>query len=174
MGTTHLGCCTEFCRDLHKPIWVELRRDCSGMLGLPFRLLIAMVTVALVVPAVMSGWSSLDYMQTESRIQGEISRILVAAQRYLQAGSGGEVVDVSFRGGSLTRVEYVIFGDVPGGAYQRMARYKLTGGQEVLMSPKNPSVQLAYLDGSALTLSEGRYSLLVECEDGFSVTLRPV
>ncbi len=165
---------TEGHHDHLDPNWKTLRRDCFGVLGMPFRFLIALVTVALVVPAIMAGWTSLDYMQTESIIQGEISRILVAAQRYLQAGSGGEVVDVSFRGGSLTRVEYVIFGDIPGGPYQKTTRYKLTGGQEVLMSSRNPSVYFANLDGSALTLSEGRYSLLVECEDGFSITLRLV
>ena len=141
---------------------------------MPFRLLIALVSMALVVPAVMAGWSAADYMQTESRIQSELSRVVVAAQRYLQAGSGGEVVDVSFRGGTFTRVEYVVFGGDQDQGPGRDVRYKLTGGLEELLISRNPSVPFGSADGSSLKLPEGRYSLLVECNDGSSITLSVV
>lgn len=152
----------------------RLRGDERAVLGMPFRLLISLVSFALVAPIVQSGWTSVDYVQTERRIQGEIAKVLLAAQRYLQAGFGGETLEVAIGGGTFTHVEYVIFGDAPGGPYSRAVRYRLSGGQEEIMTVRNPSVPLVSRDGTSLLLVEGNHSILLECLDSESVTLWPV
>ena len=149
----------------------ELYRDDSGVLGMPFRLLVAVVTVSLIAPAVYSGWSTVDYMQIDSRTRAEISRVLTAAQMYFQAGSGGEIMDISLRGGSFTRIEYVVFGDYPGEPYSKTVRYKLSGGLESTITIRNPSVPLSSLQGGPLTLFEGSHKLRIECIDGATVTM---
>jgi hypothetical protein len=131
----------------------SIHRDEKALLGMPFRLLIALVSIALVVPAVMSGWSSVDYVQTDQRVRSEIARVLTAAQRYLQAGSGG------------------VFGDSAGHAYSRFVRYKLSGGDEQLVTVRNPSVPISSTDGGGLTLFEGSYPMHVECVSGIDVVV---
>jgi len=149
----------------------SIHRDEKALLGMPFRLLIALVSIALVVPAVMSGWSSVDYVQTDQRVRAEIARVLTAAQRYLQAGSGGEEIHVVFEGGTFTRIEYVVFGDSAGHAYSRFIRYKLSGGDEQLVTVRNPSVPISSTDGGGLTLFEGSYPMHVECVSGIDVVV---
>jgi hypothetical protein len=149
----------------------SIRRDGNALLGMPYRLLIALISIALVVPAVMSGWSSVDYVQTDQRVRAEIARVLTAAQRYLQAGSGGEEIHVVFEGGTFTRIEYVVFGDSAGHAYSRFIRYKLSGGDEQLVTVRNPSVLISSTDGGGLTLFEGSYSMHVECVSGIDVVV---
>jgi len=151
-----------------------LRSDELALLGMPFRLLIGLLCVGMIAPAVYGGWASVDYSQTERRIQSEVVRVLLAAQRYLQAGSGGETMDVSLAGGTFTDVEYVIFGDSPGGPYSRAVRYRLSSGQEEVMTARNPSVPLSSQSGGSLVLLEGIYSIRLECVDGQSVILTPV
>jgi len=151
-----------------------IRRDDKGLLGMPFRLLIALVTLALIVPAVVGGWSSVDFIQTDQRIRAEITRVLSAAQSYLQAGSGGESLHVSLHGGMFTRVEYVVFGDLPDQAYSRAVRYKLSGGERETIVARNPSVRLSSLDGGDVALLEGSYTLRVECFDGRTISIWPV
>lgn len=149
----------------------SIRRDDCALLGMPYRLLIALVSLSLVVPAVMSGWSSVDYVQTDQRVRAEIGRVLAAAQRYLQAGSGGETMDVVFDGGTFTHVEYIVFGDTPGQAYSRYVRYRLTGGDEQFMTAKNPSVAIVDLDSGGLRLQEGKYTIHIECLNGIDVAV---
>ena len=149
----------------------SIRNDEDALLGMPFRLLIALISISLVVPAVMGGWSSVDYVQTDQRVRTEISRVLTAAQRYLRAGSGGETLDVVFEGGTYTHVVYVIFGDAPGQAYSRFVRYRLTGGDEQLVTTRNPSVAIGDPDGGGLTLGEGKYSIHIECQNGIDVAV---
>jgi len=115
-----------------------------------------------------------DYVQTEQKIRSEISRVLSAGQRYLQAGSGGETIEISLKGGTFTRVEYVMLGDVAGGPYSRTARFRLSGGQEQLMTIRNPSVVMSSPDGGRIELLEGIHSLEVECLDGVGITIRMV
>lgn len=141
---------------------------------MPLRLIVALVSTALVVPTIVGGWSSVDYVQTEQRIRMEISRVIGAAQRYLQAGSGGEVMDVSLRGGTFTRLEYIIFGDASDQAYSKAVRYRLTGGAEQTMIARNPSVRLRSQDGVGLVLGEGTFAIEIACLDGLSVTVSVV
>jgi hypothetical protein len=149
----------------------SIHRDERALLGMPYRLLIALVSIALVVPAVMSGWSSVDYVQTDQRVRAEIARVLTAAQRYLQAGSGGEQMDIAFEGGTFTRISYVIFGDLPGHAYSRFVRSRLPGGDEQLVTARNPSVPIGMPGGGGLRLYEGSYSIRVECLNGVDVAV---
>ncbi len=151
-----------------------LREDENAVLDMPFRLAIGLLSLALVVPAVLGGWSSLDYVQTEQRIRSEISRVLAAGQRFLQAGSGGETIEVSLRGGTFTRIEYVALGDAAGSEDSRTVRYRLTGGQEQIMSARNPSVALYSPDGGRIRLLEGVHTLMIECVDGVGITVRLV
>ena len=149
----------------------SIRRDGNALLGMPYRLLIALVSIALVGPAILSGWSSVDCVQTDQRVRAEIARVLTAAQRYLQAGSGGEQMDIAFEGGTFTRISYVIFGDLPGQAYSRFVRYKLSGGDEQLVTARNPSVPIGVPGGGSLRLYEGSYSIHVECSNGVDVAV---
>ena len=152
----------------HSP---SIHGDEEALLGMPYRLLIALISIALVVPAVLSGWSSVDYLQADQRVRTEIGRVLSAAQRYLQAGSGGEIIEIVLEGGTFTRVEYVVFGDSSGQAYSRMARYRLSGSEEQLVAARNPSVAIGLPSGGGLKLYEGRYSIHVECSDGAGVAV---
>jgi len=149
----------------------SIRLDGNALLGMPYRLLIALVSIAIVVPTVMSGWSSVDYVQTDQRVRTEIARVLAAAQRYLQAGSGGERMDIVLEGGTFTRVQYVVFGDLTGQAYSRFVRYKLSGGDEQLVTARNPSVPIGMPDGGGLRLDEGKYSIHIECLNGMDVAV---
>ena len=161
--------------DIRAPVFFcTLRGDDAAILGMPFRMLVGLVTLAIITPAVFGGWSTADYIQTEREVQVEISRVLTAAQRHLQAGSGGEVIEVSLKGGTFTRVDYVIFGDEHDQSYSRAVRYKLSGGQETALTARNPSVPLGSPDGGELRLVEGAYRLSVECADGATVTVWPV
>ena len=141
---------------------------------MPFRLTITMVSLTLIVPAVIGGWSTVDYIQTEQRIRTEIIRVFAAAQRYVQAGSGGEMLEMNLRGGAYTRVEYLLLGDLSEGAYSRAARYKLSGGQEQVMIARNPSVDFHSSDGGRIKLQEGVHNLEIECIDGVGITVRLV
>jgi len=138
-----------------------LLRDRRGIEGLPLQLLIVAIVAGITAPMVYAGLDAYDRGQVESRVRGELMRLVRAAQQYRIAGGGSETLELDLRGGYFVPVERVLIGDEAGGPFQSAIRYRV-GGDERAILAERPSVSMAGPDGKALSLVAGAYAIRLE------------
>ncbi|MCK5548353.1 MAG: hypothetical protein KAI64_05020 [Thermoplasmata archaeon] len=109
-------------------------REDNGMEGLPFKLIIVSLIMALSLPIVISNWMVHDRQETISRLQSELDFIEGQMDLIYDGGLGfgnSRVVEVTLRDGTFTEIEYIEIGD--GNLTSLMGksvRWKLKGEEE--------------------------------------------
>ncbi|MBI4415525.1 MAG: hypothetical protein HY557_00905 [Euryarchaeota archaeon] len=100
---------------------------------LPFRVFVSVIVAAITIPAMVNGLAAYEADAVSIRVVGVIDTVVQLAQQFYLSGGGSEDVRIELRGGMTVRLEYVEFGDVPGGPRATTARYKLGGAAEVAL-----------------------------------------
>lgn len=142
-----------------------ISRDEAGVEGIPLKLIIVMVIVAITVPVAWKGLESYDRSQTETNLVMEID-FLVAhiKQVYLSGMGNARDVDVDFSGGLVTSVERIEIGDSEDGVWSSI-RYKLGHENSRFVLIKNPNIPIARVnedDVGPLVVGPGRHTLRLE------------
>jgi hypothetical protein len=140
----------------------------EGIEGIPFKLIIIVLIMAISLPLIWGGLESYDRTQTENDLRNELEFFITRAKQVYFGGTGNaDNVEVNFRNSLFTRIEYIKIGDGPEGIWSSI-RYKLNhkGVETIVIG--NPNIPLAYDDNGnlkSLELGSGRYTIHLECRD---------
>jgi hypothetical protein len=148
---------------------VVISRDEAGVEGIPLKLIIVLVIVAITVPFAWKGLESYDRSQTETNLVMEIDFLAAnIKQVYLNGMGNARDVDVDFSSGFVTSVERIEIGDSEDGVWSSI-RYKLGGGNSRFVLIKNPNIPIARVnedDVGPLVVGPGRHTLHLETRCG--------
>ena len=143
---------------------MPLSCDCRGIEGVPIKLLIVAIVLAITVPLIFSALRGFDRARVEQDLEAELEEFVSMVQVIYTSGPGNSVtIEFDIPGGAFTRVETVSFGDVPGGSMSSVIRYRLQGRAESWMVLENPNVPMTGLDNVPLEVASGHYEILAEC-----------
>lgn len=132
--------------------------------GLPLQLIITMVVLAITIPLMFGGLKSYDRSRLETEINAQIEEFAASAQILLISGPGNSAtVDFTAPSGGLNRLDYMMFGDVPGGNFSSVIRYRIAGHQEASVLLRDPNVPMADDSDKTLELMPGEYRLNIRC-----------
>ena len=143
---------------------MSLSCDSRGIEGVPIKLLIVAIVLAITGPLIFSALMSFDRARVEQGLEAELDEFVSTVQVIYTSGPGNSVtIEFDIPSGTFTRVETVCFGDVPGGSMSSVIRYRLQGRAESLMVLESPNVPMIGLDNVPLEIASGRYDILAEC-----------
>lgn len=144
--------------------WRDLGNDIAAVEGLPLRLIIALVITAITVPMVFGSFKAYDANRVEESVLSEIREVSMAAQTVYASGPGNSIaIDFNPASGTMAKVEYVIFGDMPGGNMSSTIRYKIQGRAECIVPVISPNVPLCGVADVPLTATSQDCIILAEC-----------
>jgi hypothetical protein len=149
---------------------MSILHDEAGVEGIPLKLIIVLVIVAITVPVAWKGLESYDRSQTESNLVLEIDFLAAnIKQVYLNGVGNARNVEVDFSDGMMTSVERIEIGDSEQGVWSSI-RYKLEhkGSQFVLI--KNPNIPVTHVnheDIGPLVVGPGRHTIHLETKKGY-------
>jgi len=140
----------------------------EGIEGIPFKLIIIVLIMALSIPLIFGGLGNYNRTQTENDLRNELNFLIIRARQLYFSGTGNaDNVKVNFRNNFFTRIEYIEIGDGPEGIWSSI-RYKLNHKGVETIVIENPNIPLAYNDNGnfkSLELGSGHYTIHLECKD---------
>lgn len=147
----------------------RIPRDLGGVEGIPLKLIIVMVIMAITIPATFKGLESYDRFQTENNLRSELDFLSAnIKQVYLNGLGNAQDVEVDFKDGMMSKVEEIKIGDSEDGIWSAIS-YKLSHKNMQILLLENPNIPMGYeMDGEflPLELGAGRYTLHLECKEG--------
>lgn len=147
----------------------QILTDLGGVEGIPLKLIIVMVILAITIPATFKGLERYDRFQTENNLRSELDFLSAnIKQIYLNGLGNAQDVDVDFRSGLMSKVEEIQIGDSVNGIWSAI-RYKLSYKNTEILLIKNPNIPMGYMiDGEFLPLEigAGKHTLHLECKEG--------
>jgi len=140
----------------------------EGIEGFPFKLIIIVLIAVISFPLIFGGLENYDRTQTENNLRSELDFLTTRAKQVYFGGVGNaDNVEVDFRNGFFTKIEYIKIGDGPNGIWSSI-RYKLNHKGVETMVIENPNIPLAYNDNGnlkSLELGSGHYTIHLECKE---------
>lgn len=144
--------------------------DEEGVEGIPLKLIIVVVILAITIPMIWKGLESYDRSQTENNLRSEIDFLSMhIKQVYLNGLGNAQDVEVDFNDGMMTKIERVEIGDSVQGLWSSI-RYKLSHKSLEYLLIKNPNIPMGNVSNGEvgpLSCGPGRYTIHLECKDGF-------
>lgn len=141
--------------------------DRSGLEGLPLKLTIVAITLAISSPIIYGGLATYERSKVEAQLRGEASAIADMAKLVYTGGPGNaQQLKVRLTGGMTAHADYILVGDLEGGNFTSCIRYKAKGSPEQTLLVSRPNVPMRSPDNLALKLVEGNYDIMVECKSG--------
>ena len=148
----------------------QFSMDERGVEGIPLKLIIVMVILAITIPVTWKGLESYDRSQTENNLRSEIEFLSThIKQIYLNGIGNAQDVEVDFKDGMMTKIEWVKLGDSIEGIWSAI-RYKLSHKSDDLFLIKNPNIPVGNVSQGEigpLSLGAGRQTIHLECREGF-------
>ena len=144
--------------------------DQRGVEGIPLKLIIVMVILAITIPAAWKGLESYDRSQTENNLRTEIEFLSTyIKQVYLNGIGNAQDVEVDFKDGMMTKIDWIKIGDAVEGIWSSIG-YKLGHKSADFVLIKNPNIPIGNVSGGEigpLTLGAGIHTIHLECREGF-------
>jgi hypothetical protein len=135
--------------------------------GLPLTMIVVMVVLAITIPLIIGSLRAYDRGRVEQEMASEIDRFISMVQLVYMSGPGNSVViEFNAASGSMTSIDYVKFGDDPGGNMASVIRYTVQGRAEVMALLESPNVPMMSSDNTTFQISSGDYRILAECVSG--------
>jgi hypothetical protein len=149
---------------------MSILRDEAGVEGIPLKLIIVLVIVAITVPVAWKGLESYDRSQTETNLVMEIDFLAAnIKQVYLNGMGNARDVEVDFSDGFVTSVERIEIGDSEDGVWSSI-RYKMAHKNSQFVLIKNPNIPIAHVsqeDAEPLVVGPGRHTIHLETKKGY-------
>jgi hypothetical protein len=147
------------------------RDDEDAVEGIPFKLIIIVLILAIALPMIWSGLSSYDRTQKENDIKSEIDFIITTIKLVYTSGEdNSQQIDVDFTSSFATKVERVWIGDGTKNLWSTI-RYKLSDSSKKTIVIQNPNVPVANITTSGLdafVVGEGSHSLMFTARTGYN------
>lgn len=148
----------------------QIFRDEGGVEGIPLKLIIVMVILAITIPATWKGLESYDRSQTEANLRSEIEFLSThIKQVYLNGMGNAQDVEVDFKDGMMTKIQKIEIGDSAQGVWSSI-RYKLNHKSTEFVLIKDPNIPLGNVSNSEigpLSVGSGKHTIHLECKEGF-------
>jgi hypothetical protein len=155
-----------------------LYKDIKAVEGIPLKLIIIVLILAIALPLIWTGLENYDRTQKENDLRNEIEYIITTIKFVYTSGeNNSQLIDVNFESGFTTKVERVEIGDEKAGLWSTI-RYKLNNRPEVTIIINNPDIPVANKTAhglDALIIGEGMHKLLFTArsdhdldDDGFN------
>jgi len=145
-----------------------LRGERNAVEGLPLTMIIVMVVLAITIPLIFGSLRAYDRGRVEAELVSEMNDFASMAQLIYTSGPGNSaLIEFNAVAGSMTGIDYVIFGDEPGAGLASTIRYKFQGLDEQIMLVSSPNVPMMSNESAGFQLSSGNYQILVECLSGY-------
>ena len=149
---------------------MSILRDEAGVEGIPLKLIIVLVIVAITMPVAWKGLESYDRSQTETNLVLEIDFLAAnIKQVYLNGIGNARDVEVDFSDGFVTSEERIEIGDSEEGVWSSI-RYKLGHKNSQFVLIKNPNIPIAHVsqeDVGPLVVGSGRHTIHLETKKGY-------
>jgi hypothetical protein len=153
-------------------IW-KRRWNRKGLEGLPLKLVIISLILAMSVPIVVSNWMNHDREQTVNSIVSELSYLETSVKQLWNGGLGqgnSRILEITVRDGTFAKVERVeIGGEDPGSLEAKSVRWKLKGEDEQLYI-MSKGIPMMSEDGSAFQLKHGLNRIYLEVKSSQGAT----
>jgi hypothetical protein len=147
----------------------RISKEEKGVEGIPLKLIIVMVILAITIPATYKGLEAYDRFQTENSIRSELDFLALNIKQVYLNGLGNALdVEVDFRDGMMSRVEEVSLGGSKDGI-QSAIRYKLSHENTQILLLKDPDIPMGYEENGRfypLELGAGSHTIHLECKEG--------
>jgi hypothetical protein len=147
----------------------QIQSSFQGVEGIPLKLIIVIVIMAITIPIAFKGLESYDRFQTENNLRSELDFLSAnIKQVYLNGLGNAQDVEVDLRDGMMTKIEDVKIGDSVEGIWSTI-RYKLNHKATVILLVKNPNIPMGSTeeDGlGALVVGAGSHTIHLECKVG--------
>ena len=144
--------------------------DEGGVEGIPLKLIIVVVILAITIPATWKGLEIYDRSQTENNLRTEIDFLAAhIKQVYLNGIGNAQDVKVDFKDGMMTTIDWIKVGDSVEGVWSSI-KYKLSHKTSDFILIKNPNIPIGNVsDGEIgpLKLGAGAHTIHLECREGF-------
>ena len=143
---------------------MRLSTDTRAVEGLPLKLIITAIVLAITIPLMFGALKTYDKSKVEQELNSEIDRFISAVQLIYSSGPGNSAV-LEFRAakGTFTGLDYIKFGDEPGGDYSSVIRYRISGMQETPTVIQSPNVPMMCSSNLTFEIMPGTYEIIAEC-----------
>ncbi|MFO7618905.1 MAG: hypothetical protein R6W91_04545 [Thermoplasmata archaeon] len=149
----------------------RLQSNCAAMEGVPLTLLITMVVLAITVPLIFGSLRAYDRARVETTLMSEIDSFISAVQLIYTSGPGNSaVIDFNAAPGSMTGIDYLAFGDEPGGGMASTIRYKVQSRPESMVPVSSPNVPMMSSGGIEFKIASGNHQIRAECISNASLS----
>lgn len=127
---------------------------------LPFKLLIMMLLIGLVVPTVLIGYRGVSRMRYDDKIKGEVRDIIAYSRKLVQEGDMSSMtIELDLKGDVFSGIDYLDVGDSLG-ERDWMVNYRLSWKEsEEYISAIDPVIHLTSPDNETYRLTEGIHEL---------------
>jgi hypothetical protein len=136
-----------------------------GLEGLPLKLVIVSLILAMSVPIVVSNWMNYDREQTVNLVVSELNYLETSVEQMWNGGLGignSRVIEITVRDGTFAKVERVeIGGEDLGTIEAKSIRWKLKGEDEQIYIVSK-GIPMTSEDDSALLLKHGLNKIYLE------------
>jgi hypothetical protein len=143
--------------------------DKKGVEGIPLKLIIVLLIMAITIPITWRGLETYDRAQTENNLRSELEFLSTnIKQVYLSGVGNAKEVEVDFDNGIMTKIDWIEIGDSVSGLWSTI-RYKLGFKGREFIIIKDPNVPLGNLsdgDIGPLILGAGKQKIRLECREG--------
>jgi hypothetical protein len=141
--------------------------------GLPLKLVIISLIIAMSVPIVVSNWMNYDREQTVNLIVSELNHLETSIEQMWNDGLGrgnSRIIEITVRDGTFAKVEYVeIGGDDLGSLAAKSIRWKLKGEDEQLFIVSK-GIPMTSEDGDSFPLKHGLNKMYLEVKSSQGTT----
>lgn len=144
---------------------MRLWQNTLGIEGVPLKLMIVAIILAITVPLIFSSLRAYDFSRVEQELIAELDEFVATVRMIYTSGPGNSaLIMFDVPEGSFAKVECVRMGDALGGTMSSVVGHQLRGRQEVLRLIENPNVPLTSSDNDTLELLMGHHEIRAECE----------
>jgi hypothetical protein len=136
--------------------------DDRSVIEIPYKLLITVIILLLVVPLVWFGLDTYSRAQVETNVRTECERLITAIKHVWKGEEGTSItVYISFQDAVLSSIEYIKIGDCLGGKHESRVRYKISG-EQVKSITIVPNVPVTTVNNESFDCSAGNYVFVLE------------
>ncbi len=149
---------------------LRILKNIHGVEGIPLKLIIMVVILAITIPVIWKGLESYDRSQTENNLKNEIEFLASHIKQIYLSGTGNaRDVKVDFKDGMMSKIEWIKLGDSVDGIWSAL-KYKLDYQDTRTIVISNPNIPIGNIsdgDIGSLTLGPGKQTIHLECKEGF-------
>ncbi len=133
----------------------------KGIEGLPFKLLITSIILAVVLPIGYSAYDHYEESGLESYLEERVNELKEILEVMCLSSGNARTFSLDISGGTMNRVDFFAVGGPPDTGFSQMVNYSIDG--EVTRHTLD-GIRVTTWNNATLALSQGTYEIMLESE----------